>query len=85
MKKPKLYKLLDPHPERKWAASGVILDGNVMAINSRQFRCPKKGEWFLSGSIPGAYQAPNDLSTEYWIGTLVRVSVITEYVLEEIE
>lgn len=30
-------------------------------------RCPKKGEYFLSGAIPVAYKAPNDLSTEYFI------------------
>ena len=84
MKKPKLYRLIDYHPERKWATSGIV-HGNVMAVNSREFRCPKKGEWYLSGAIPGAYKAPNDLSQEYWIATLVKVSVITEYVLEEIE
>jgi len=84
LNKPKLYKLLDYHPERKWATRG-ILNGSIMAINSREFRCPKKGEWYLSGAIPGAYKAPNDLGTEYWIATLVRVKVLTEYVLEEIE
>lgn len=30
-------------------------------------RTPKKGEYFLSGAIPVAYYAPNDLTTEYWI------------------
>ena len=84
MKKPKLYKLIDYHPERKWASHGII-DGNVMAVNSREFRCPKKGELYLSGAIPGAYKAPNDLNHEYWIATLVRVKVLTEYVLEEVE
>ena len=31
------------------------------------FRRPKKGEWFLSGAIVEAYQAPNDLAPEYQI------------------
>jgi len=31
------------------------------------FRAPKKGEWYLSGAIVEAYQAPNDLTTEYTI------------------
>lgn len=84
MKKPKLYKLLDYHPERKWTTSGIV-NGSVMAVNSREFRCPLKGEWYLSGAIPGAYKALNDLSTEYWIATLVKVNVITEYVLEELD
>lgn len=30
-------------------------------------RAPKKGEWYLSGAIVEAYQAPNDLTTEYTI------------------
>lgn len=31
------------------------------------FRAPKKGEWYLSGAIVEAYQAPNDLTMEYQI------------------
>lgn len=34
-------------------------------------RCPKKGEWYLSGALVSAYQAPNDLSTEYFIAVKV--------------
>jgi hypothetical protein len=83
MTEPKLYRLSDYHPDRKWATNGII-DGNVMAINSKQFRCPKQGEWYLSGAIPAAYKAPNDLSQEFFIATLVKVKVLTEYVLEEI-
>lgn len=30
-------------------------------------RKPLKGEMFLSGAIPAAYEAYNDLSTEYFI------------------
>lgn len=30
-------------------------------------RRPRKGEWYVSGAIPAAYRAPNDLSTEYLI------------------
>lgn len=30
-------------------------------------RPPRKGEWYLSGAIPAAYRAPNDLSTPYII------------------
>lgn len=30
-------------------------------------RAPKKGEWYLSGAIIEAYQAPNDLTTEYMV------------------
>lgn len=34
---------------------------------SGEFRAPKKGEWYLSGAIPCAYQAPNDLLSAYHI------------------
>jgi len=36
-----------------------------------EFRPPLKGEWYLSGAIPEAYKAPNDLSTAYHIVVLV--------------
>ncbi len=35
-------------------------------------RCPKKGEYYLSGAIVEAYLAPNDLSTEFYIAKLVK-------------
>ena len=38
-----------------------------------EFRCPKKGEWYLSGSIPVAFQAPNDLGLEYHIMKIVKI------------
>ena len=31
------------------------------------FRPPRRGEFYLSGAIPQAWQAPNDLSTPYYI------------------
>jgi len=30
-------------------------------------RPPLKGEWYVSGAIPMAYKAPNDLSTSFII------------------
>lgn len=33
-------------------------------------RCPKKGEWYLSGSTIEAYRAPNDLTTPFHIAEL---------------
>lgn len=41
-------------------------------------RCPKKGEWYLSGAIILAYRAPNDLSTEFHIAKLVRIETVTK-------
>ncbi len=43
------------------------------AVLTGEKRAPKKGEWYLSGAIPEAYRAPNDLSTAYHILALVKV------------
>jgi hypothetical protein len=51
---------------------GVKKDDNVGAERTGEFRPPKAGEWFLSGAIVGAYRAPNDLPTAYYIARLVR-------------
>lgn len=44
----------------------------IMARSTGIKRPPKKGEWYLSGAVPEAYQAPNDLSTAYYIAELYR-------------
>ncbi len=43
------------------------------AINTRVKRCPKKGEYYLSGAVVMAYKAPNDLSTEFLIAEIISV------------
>lgn len=43
----------------------------------RQLRAPKKGEWYLSGAIPMAYRAPNDLRGIYYIMDIVEVETKT--------
>lgn len=41
-------------------------------------RCPKKGEWFLSGSKIAAYYSLTDMTgQEYHIGKLVRGEVVS--------
>lgn len=42
-----------------------------VAVPTGEFRFPKKGEWFLSGSIIEAYLAPNNLTSAYYIARLV--------------
>ena len=32
-----------------------------------EFRCPKEGEWYISGAIPEGYKAHANLSTPYYI------------------
>ena len=33
------------------------------------YRPPKAGEYYVSGAIPEAYQAPNDLTSSCWVVT----------------
>jgi hypothetical protein len=45
----------------------------VRAMATGEFRAPRKGEWFLSGSYIEAYRAENDLTIAYHIARLVVV------------
>ena len=45
------------------------LHGAMAEVVKGEFRPPRKGEWYLSGAIPAAYKAPNDLTTAYRIVT----------------
>lgn len=42
----------------------------ICAVWTGEKRCPKKGEWFLSGAHVEAYYTSNDLSTVYHIAKL---------------
>jgi len=46
---------------------------NCGAVWTGEKRCPKKGEWYLSGAVVEAYRALNNLTTEYHIAKLVAV------------
>jgi len=59
-------------PGDKW-----IQRRNIKARWTGEKRCPKAGEWYLSGARIAAYRAPNDLSTEYHIAELVLTETIT--------
>ncbi len=50
---------------------------NVRAVQTGEFRCPQRNEWYLSGAIVEAYRAPNDLTTDYYIARLVLVQPVT--------
>jgi len=50
---------------------------DVHAVRTGEFRKPRKGEWYLSGAIPGAWKAPNDLSYDFHICRLVRTRTRT--------
>lgn len=76
----KFYQLAEriPYPQR--AAFGLAPatpTQNILAILTGEFRTPKAGEWFISGAIPEAYYAQNDLTTAYQIAKLVRTRTVT--------
>lgn len=57
---------------------------NIKAKSTGEFRCPKKGEWYLSGAIINAYKAHNDLTTPYHIARLVRTKTVTTTIVCEV-
>lgn len=74
-----LYPIVDPLDDNEISKLGSTGEG-VFAMNTGLYGKPKKGEWYLSGAIPEAYKAPNDLSHPYFIAKLVLVSPFpTEY------
>ena len=46
---------------------------HIARWNGEAKRCPKKGEYFISGAVPIAYRAVQDMTTEYYIAVLERV------------
>ena len=46
---------------------------HVRAVATGEFRLPRKGEWFLSGSYIEAYRAENDLTAASNIAKLAYV------------
>ena len=55
----------------------------IAAKPTGEKRCPKAGEWYLSGASVAAYRAPNDFPSEYHIAKLVRIVTKTTVVVEE--
>lgn len=64
-----------PFKERFVSASLMKGASRFGSVKTGEFRTPKRGEWYLSGAIPQAYKAPNDLTTPYHILKLVRVTI----------
>jgi hypothetical protein len=58
---------------KKWALPDVVRFGDSTIANRHytyeavDYRPPCKGEYYLSGAIPQAYLAPNDLSTPFLV------------------
>jgi len=56
----------------------------LAAVRTGEFRTPKRDEWYLSGAIPEAYKAANDLGSKFHILKLVKVqreTIVVEKVL----
>ena len=62
----------EPSPE-ELAALKVEDRIGVRAVATGEFRSPRKGEWFLSGSYIEAYRAEIDLTAAYNIAKLAYV------------
>ena len=83
----KFYELADYLSLKEREQFG-LKDGNsnlfskvVKAVYTGQKRCPKKGEWYLSGAEVQAWKAPNDLSTVFHIAKLVKTKTETKIVV----
>lgn len=69
---------------RVFHTAGIHPD-KVAVISTGEYRCPKKGEWYISGAIPTGYRALNDFTgtnMKYHIGRLVKVKTTTTIVHE---
>jgi hypothetical protein len=73
----KLYPLADffVYPEK--GISGLSVQKNLRAQLTGEFRAPRKDEWYLSGAIPQAYRAPNDLTMSFYIVKIVKIEIQT--------
>jgi hypothetical protein len=78
-----LHPLGERMRESDWRRSGVlraafgapIPENSIRAVSLQEFRPPKRGEWFLAGSVPEAYRwsKKRDGDTRRRIVRLVRV------------
>jgi hypothetical protein len=69
----KYFPLADEPTADDLAALNVEDQVGVRAVATGEFRAPRQGEWFLSGSYIEAYRAEQDLTTRYHIARLALV------------
>lgn len=43
-----------------------------------EWRCPRAGDWFLSGAVVEAYRATSDMDRGYAVGRLVKGRMVFE-------
>jgi hypothetical protein len=78
MKKGKLFPVA---PEGSIGVSYKYPPNRFRVEATGEFRPPKRGEWYISGAIPEAYLAPNDLTVSYHIGVLVSGEVVKTFIV----
>jgi hypothetical protein len=91
VRKGTFYPTADGVPYEEQKALGLELPpaegyrNRIKAIWTGEKRPPRKGEWYLSGSIVEAYRAPNDYlpTMSYHIARLVKVKTITITVIDD--
>jgi hypothetical protein len=75
------YPVVDPLSREDRAALGLTSSSygrsnyvftSIRAVATGEKRCPKAGEWYLSGTVCEAYRASNNLSTAFFIAKLVK-------------
>lgn len=69
----KYFPLDDEPTAEDLSALGVEDAVGVKAKATGEYRPPRKGKWFLSGSYVEAYRAENDLTAAYKIAQLAYV------------
>ncbi len=61
---------------KRYNVEGHGLSGlDIYALNTKEFRTPKKGEYYLSGTKLMAYMTYSDLTHEYYIAEIVKQEV----------
>lgn len=63
--------------EKELRAKGLYPEKVAAQWDGHPARPPRKGEWFLSGAMIGAYRAGQDLTASYHIARLVTVETRT--------
>lgn len=75
------YPVVDPLSKEDREALGLTSSSygrsnyvftSVRAVATGEKRCPKAGEWYLSGVICEAYRAAHDIATAFCIARLVK-------------
>jgi hypothetical protein len=68
--------LMDIRDNKKIYLEPSMLPPKRGFVLTGEKREPKKDEWYLSGAIPEAYQAFNDLSEKYLILRMVNIKYV---------